>query len=269
MIRKALVISDIHAGSTGGLAPPKLKLHGGGIYHQSLIQGWMWECWTDWQGAWFDKYIGADDFALIVNGDLIEGVHHGTKEVISPEIADHRAAAVECLGPISDKAAKTFVVEGTECHTGISEHSIAAELGATPNPDTGLPAWDRLDITIAETRCIFSHHIGTTSRPYLEASQLSIHMGVERQEAVINGEAPPKVIGRAHRHRYGEFRDAHGLCFVTPPWQMLTRHARKVVAAARCRPGVVLLDWSDTEDGELPETHVMTYRPPQAKGITI
>lgn len=269
MINQAVIISDLHCGSSVALMPPKFKTHNGQTLHQNAVQEWLWDCWLD---AWQDFIPGVVDYeraVLIVNGDLTEGVHHRTTEVVSNEPGDHRNMATHVLAPLAEQFAHTFVVEGTECHTGIMEHSIAASLGATPDPNTGRPAWDRLAITIHGCRCVFRHHIGTTSRPYLEASQLSIHLGVERQEAAINKEPIPQVLGCAHRHRYGEFKDASGLAFVTPPWQVLTRYGHKVVSAARCRPGLVVLDWSDCEEGELPETRTKTYRTPPRQEVVL
>jgi hypothetical protein len=268
-IRVAVVLSDLHCGSTYGLLPPDFETLEGNKVEQNAVQKWLWTCWKDATEKWLPKLIGTDEFALIVNGDATEGIHHHSTEIISPELGDHLEAATITLKPLAEWASERFVTEGTEVHTKNIEHALAKSIKAKRDPDTTKAAWPRLVLTIAGCRCVFQHHITTTSRPYLEASALSIHLGVEQLEAAKNGEPLPQVLCCAHRHRYGEFRDASGLCLVTPPWQLLTRFARKVVPSARTRPGIVVLDWRERDDGELPETSSITYRPPTATGVTL
>jgi hypothetical protein len=272
-IRLLAVVADLHCGSTYGLLPPGFETLEGTPVGQNPVQRWLWDCWTDATEQWLPSIVGNDPWALAVNGDATDGNHHGTTEIVSPATGDHCTAAEAVLKPLAEKAAKRFITEGTECHTKNIEHDLARAIGATPDPDrppkSKKLAWDRLDLTIAGTRCILQHHITTTSRAWLEASALSIHLANEQIEAARNGETLPSVLGCAHRHRFGEYRDASGLAFVTPPWQMLTRYARKVVPSARTRPGMVILDWRGLPDGSLPRLHASTYRPPQATGVTL
>jgi hypothetical protein len=267
--RVVVVVNDIHSGSTAGLLPPDFETLEGNRIAQNRFQAWLWACWSHATTEWLPKVVGCDPWALVLNGDLVEGCHHGTKEVISPDEGDHKAAAVQILKPLADSAARVFVTEGTECHSKTAEHSIAKELGAVPDPDTGKHAWPRLELTVAGTLCAFDHHIPATIRSYLEASQYSMALGVERIEAQRNGVACPKVIVRAHRHRFGFFGDGDGMVVVGAPWQGLTRHGRKVVTGARCNPGIFALDWRTKADGDVPDIRYQTYRAPAAKGVAV
>lgn len=262
-IKKAIVISDIHCGSSYGLMGPNIRMQEGNIIAQNPLQEYLWKCWLDWQGDWFAKHVGDDPFILIVNGDATEGVHHGTKEIVSPDPSDHRLIAHHALAPLADRASDTFIIEGTECHTANAEHRLAFDLGAVrPTRHSNLGAWRTLRIKIHDCMCMFYHHISTTKRVYLEASQLSIELSNGRLEAIRGGVEPHKVLGCAHRHRHGSYRDGQLLSFVTPPWQGVTRFGRKVVPAAFCEPGVICLDWSEKEPGESPDLHSMLYEPP-------
>ncbi len=142
-IRLIAVVSDIHCGSSVGLLPPGFVLAEGQEIGQSKRQKWLWQAWTD---TWnrFYEYAGDEPFALVVNGDIIEGVHHGTKQVISPDANDHLEAAVATLKPIADKAAKVFITDGTECHSANTEQKLGKILNAVPDPNTGRRSWDRL-----------------------------------------------------------------------------------------------------------------------------
>ena len=262
-IKKVIVLSDLHCGSSYGLLPPGIKLQEGNIVEQNALQQYLWNCWEDWQRDFFDKHIGDEPFALVVNGDATEGVHHGTKEIVSPDPSDHRLIALHALAPLAEKAEHVFMVEGTDCHVGNSEHKLGYDLGAVrPSRHSFLGAWRTLRLKVHGCPCMFYHHISTTKRVYLEASQLSIELRNGQLEAVRAGFEPHKVLGAAHRHRYGSYKAGDALSFVTPPWQGVTRFGRKVVPAAFCEPGVVILDWSEKEFGETPDLHAVLYEPP-------
>ena len=262
-VKKVVVISDIHAGSVYGLLPPNFVSMEGNTIHQNAIQQWLWQNWMAWQGEWWDTNIGdGSDVLLIVNGDSTEGVHHGTKEIISPDPTDHRMAAFHILQPLAERCEHVIIIEGTECHTNNMEHTLAHDLAAIKPNGKNKSAFGVLHLEVHGTRCFFAHHISATARVYLEASALSIALRNVQLEAISVGQKPPRVCGFAHRHRMGYYRAHDALSFVTPPWQAVTRFGRKVVPAARCVPGVVLLDWTGKERDSVPEFHSLTFNPP-------
>lgn len=267
-IRAIVVISDIHAGSTVALMPPSFTTLEGVSLEQNPMQQWLWKCWQD-ANSWITSTLGKDPFGLVLNGDLTEGVHHHTKQVISSDTGDHVEAAIHILRPLVAKAAKTFIIKGTECHTGNNEIVIGKALKTEKDRETDLPAWDRLTLDIAGIRCVFRHHIGTTVRRGLAGTQLSANLAEEQVEAVNNGEAIPRVLCCAHRHKFGAYEDDRGLCVVSPPWQMLSRFAHKVVSQARTKPGVYILDWRDREDGELPKLRKRLYDTPAPAAVAL
>lgn len=267
-IRTVVVLSDIHAGSTVALLPPGFTTLEGQEIGQSPIQRWLWQCWEHCT-RWLDEIVGADPHALVLNGDLIEGVHHGTKQVISPDTNDHVEAAIHILRPLAAKASRTFVVKGTECHTSNTEIVIGKALKLEVDPETNLPAFDRLTLDVCGVRVVVRHHIPSAVRPYLESSQFSIQMGSEIIEAVRNHEPAPRVLCCAHRHRFGQYSDGHSLTIVSPPWQMLTRHGHKVVSQARTKPGAYVLDWRGVADGSLPKVHELLFDAPHPKAVAL
>jgi hypothetical protein len=272
-IRAVVVLSDIHAGSTVALLPPGFVTLEGTEIGQSPIQRWLWECWTKCN-VWIDDILGGDAHALVFNGDLIEGNHHGTKQVISPDVNDHVDAGIDIIKGRVAAADRTFFVKGTECHVGNSEIIFGKALlekgfRVEKDPSTGLPAFDRLTLDVCGVRCVFRHHIPSAVRPYLESSQFSIQMGSEIMEAVRNGEQTPRVLCCAHRHRFGQFSDGHSLTVISPPWQMLTRHGHKVVSQARTKPGAYILDWRGVPDGKLPKVHELLFDAPHPAAIAL
>lgn len=261
-IRTIVVLADIHAGSTYGLLPPGFtRVEEGQPIGQNAVQAWLWDCWLK-ANQWLDTIVGHDPWALVCNGDLTEGLHHRTTQVISNDTKDHSAAAIDVVLPLARRAAKTFIVRGTECHTANAEVSIGEAIGAQLNPEHSKPYWDRLTLEVAGVRCVFRHHIGTSMRSYTSDTQLGIARSEEIVEAVKNGEPHPRVICCAHRHKWGRAEDDESLCVVSPPWQMLTRHGHKVVSQSRTKPGLYILDWRDVPNGELPIVHRILFRAP-------
>jgi hypothetical protein len=143
--------------------------------------------------------------------------------------------------------------------------AIGESIGAEVNADTGKHAFDRLYLDACGVRCVFRHHIGTSIRMSLEATQLSVILVEEMAEAVKNGETPPRIVCAAHRHKFGFFQNGRSMCVVSAPWQGLTRHGHKVVSQARTQPGIYALDWRGITDGELPVLHFRTYDTPAPK----
>lgn len=267
-IRAVVVLSDLHCGSSKALLPPGFVTLEGNEVDQNVPQQWLWECWIR-ANNFIDSTLGRSPFALVLNGDLLEGIHHGTKEIISPEMADHRRAAMEVLRPLAKRAAKVFVVRGTEAHVNNHEASMGEELHAVRNPELGICAFDRLTLDVNGVRCVFRHHIGTTTQRGLAGTAMSRQLEQEQVEAAVNEEVIPRVLVCSHRHTPGIYRNEWGLCMVTPAWQILTRFSHKVVSAARCKPGVQILDWRNSAPGELPHVHEKYFQTPQPRSITL
>ena len=267
-IRLLFVLADLHCGSTAGLLPPGMTTaEDAQPMVQNKWQEWLWECW-DRAMRWRDKISAGSKYGLVLNGDLTEGIHHRSTQVVSGDMADHVSIAKHVIAPIADAAEKVYIVKGTECHTHSAEVAIGEAIGAEMNQDTKKRAFDRLHLTACGVPCVFRHHIGTSMRMSLEATQLSVILVEEMAEAVKNGEIPPRIVASAHRHKFGFYQNGRSMCIVSAPWQGLTRHGNKVVSQARTQPGIYALDWRGITDGELPILHYRTYdTPPQATNV--
>lgn len=262
-IRLLALGSDTHCGSSLGLMPPDFISAEGNPIGQNPVQEWFWKCWID-AHVWLAEKTGNDPYAQVWNGDLTEGVHHGAKQLISNQLQDHIDPAVALLSqyPVR-RATKTYVVKGTECHTGDLEEVVAKNIGAEKNPATGKHTFDILRMKMCGIPISIRHHFPATSRSYLEASQHSIQMGNAIIEAHRNHSEIPRILVGSHRHRPGHFSDGESLTVVTPAWQALTRHGYKVVPDGNANPGLYLLDWRNKPDGELPEVHSILFKAPQ------
>lgn len=266
--RLGFVISDLHCGSTVGLLPPGFVTLEGQAVKQNPVQEWLWKCWSD-AHDWMEDIADGDPFFLVLNGDLIDGNHHRTTQIISPDVGDHVEAAIHSLRGLTARSSATFIIKGTECHTHNAETVIGKALKTRINEESGLPSWDRLSLDVNGVRCVFRHHIGTTTRRGLAGTQLSMQLAEEQVEAANAGEPIPRVLCCAHRHKPGHYQDNNGACVVTGAWQDLTRFAHKVVSQARCTPSVAALDFRNLAPGELPRIHSRTYEPQKTKAVAL
>lgn len=259
----AIVVSDIHVGSNVALWPPDGELSESGnvvSFGKNYHQAWLWQVWLDTIKT-AKEYFGNDPWVLILNGDLVEGDHHRSKEVVAIDESDHMEAAVKCLRPFVEAATKTYVVRGTMCHVKSFERVIAKELKATY-------AEDSLLLEIHGTLIDAKHHMPTSGRAYLEAGAMSITMGNARLNYARVGHRLPKVFLRGHRHVGGVYTDGTGAFIVTGAYQFLTRHGKKVVGDSICRPAFAILDWRNRPMNSIPSIVLPTYDPSQSEIIS-
>jgi len=259
-IKTVLVLSDLHCGSVVGLAPPETETSSGNVisFGKNLHQAWLWQNWIA-KAAWAKSIIGTDPFALILNGDATEGVHHRNEaEILAALIETHCSMCEDRLEPYLAMKPKIYVVKGTECHVRNIESELAKRIGAE-----GGEAKHKWLIRINGMLIDAAHHMGTTSRAYLEASQMSIAMGNARLNYARSGQEVPKVFLRGHRHCGGFYSDGRGFFGVTGAWQFLTTHGHKVVTDSIPAPTALILDWRHKGPGELPQVYEKSFLPPQ------
>ena len=241
-INAVIALSDLHVGSTRGIHPTGFFTKEGNEVSLNPIQE---KLLAVWQKSLTDAlaYIGDRKFLLLLNGDIIDGMHHKTTQVVSPDVSDHFEASVQLVKPIADlpNCEERIVVIGTNCHVGTSEHSLAKILGAKKPGMKGQSAYNRALFKVNGTLCAATHHFPTTSRPYLEASALSIIMGVARLNAARDGMEVPSVYFWGHRHVPGMYTDGRALGIVNGAFQAKTSYGFKVVPEAVTFPTIAAL----------------------------
>jgi hypothetical protein len=265
----AVVISDTHVGSTVGLWPEKYTSIEGVPLGQNAAQKWLWQRWIDATKKWLPKIVGSDDYVIILNGDLVEGVHNKTLQVMTPDPADQSRAVKLVLESLFENASKVFMTLGTETHTRNDELRIGYDLGAEKDPETGHHAFSELHLEIHGCYGVARHHLGTAGSPYLEAGGIGRAMNTEIMEAARCGARIPRWMMRAHRHRHGIVTDGNSLMGVTGAWQLLTRYGHKVVPSASPEPSIIVMDWRNCNRGELPKIHERVYEPKEKQIVTV
>jgi hypothetical protein len=242
-MKSALVsVADLHIVSTFGLCPPKgMRLDGGGRYEPSKFQVGLGKAWSHFWGE-FVPYTTRDYrlAAVVINGDVIEGIHHNRTGIVGTTWTEMENAAVELLEPLRDMAEKFFFIRGTEAHAGPmaeSEERIAKRLGATKTETGESSHWQaRVRPRGSHTLFHFAHHIGVTSSAAYETSAPMREMVTSFIEAAQWEQGLPDVIVRSHRHRFtlvplpgvmgGIYRRRYAV--ITPGWQLKTPHVERI-----------------------------------------
>ncbi len=231
------VTSDHHTGSTVGLCPPEgVHLDDDGKYVPSKAQRWQWEGWEEFWGAVAAmRRKHRAKLYCEFNGDLFEGDHHHTSQIISrnPEPQAYLAGRVFGV-PKALKPDRVFVVRGTEAHvgpTGASEEAFARIIRAERNPETSTWSWWHLRLAIHGRIFDFQHHGRMGQRPWTRQNIVSLLAAQIFYEYAARGLQHPDVAFRSHFHTFQDSGSAHPVRVIqTPAWQLKTAHAHKVVA---------------------------------------
>ncbi|RPI91987.1 MAG: hypothetical protein EHM39_14035 [Chloroflexi bacterium] len=236
---KAIVcISDLHIGSVAGLCPPSgIQVVDGATYKPNKFQLTLWKFWRNFWGEFVPRHTaGAESVTLVINGDLIDGVHHQTTAVASNSWQKQEFAAIDVLTHIPTPVtfARRFVVRGTEAHAGQgaeSEERISAAMGVEKNEIREYTTW-QLWLEVSGVVFQFAHHIGVTSSVAYESSAPMREMVTGLVEAAQWGRKLPQVFVRSHRHRFilVPIPTAEGRIqsVITPGWQLRTPFTERI-----------------------------------------
>jgi hypothetical protein len=264
---------DLHAGSTVAPCPPEgIELDDGGVQMPNKLQRWLYDNWLDaWNqyGRLRDEYK-PETQTLVLNGDLVDGVHHKSPQ-LAPLVGQHFRAALTLLerGPLRFGMDAVHMVRGTESHSGRAgeiEEGIARTLRAegvttAEDPDTGQVSsyWRRFEVEGVRFDC--RHHGRFGQRTHTKDAYLR-HYAHDIWEAhVRSGERPPDICLRSHRHQYGDSGRIHDLptrVLALPAWQALTSYCHRITIEDLGKHGIVVVP---VRDGQYLEPHAILYEP--------
>lgn len=264
-LNNLVIISDTHGGCKVGLCPPQgAALDEGGRYMPSPFQLKVWSWWEEFWYEFVPDATRGEPYGVLLNGDAIDGTHHGSTTQFSHNIEDQTTMMEEVLKPVVTAAeGRYWHVRGTEAHVGksaVEEERLAKRLGAIPNPEGQHSRYDLWKVLAGGKILIHAlHHIGATGSQAYEATAVHKELIEEYAESARWARRPPDAIVRSHRHRgyeckipcgndSGESKYAHAV--VTPAWQGKTPFVWKIPGGRLATPqfGGVVLRYSD--DGE-------------------
>lgn len=273
-INNIVVVSDIHAGCQLALCPPSgVRLDEGGDYRPSPFQQKLWDMWSEFWGKVVPSYTHGEPFAVVFNGDAIDGVHHNSTTQVTHNMTDQVRIAMAILAPVVDQCeGRYYHVRGTEAHVGKSaehEETLAEQLGAIPYK--GQFARNDLWIRVGGGLIHLLHHIGSTGSLAYETTALMKELSESYVEAARWGRRPPDMIVRSHRHRYVDLSIPTGngkaRAVVTPAWQGKTPFCWKIPGARLATPmfGGIVIRWAAESDTLYIREKVWTVEPSEVE----
>jgi hypothetical protein len=272
---KAVVIavtSDQHCGSTVALAPEKIELDDGGEYVASKAQRWLWNNWLGFWGKAEERRrsLGAELYCVF-NGDMTDGDHHGTTQILSGNPTAQAAVVNACMAPILEKKPdRLFFIRGTEAHVGKSaafEERIASGLRKDKQPVVGDPEtkcashW-HLKMDIQGVRLDFAHHGRVGQRPWTKPNVVANLAAEIFYQHAANNIPYPHIAVRSHMHQLVDTHDQHPVRVIqTPAWQLATAYIHRIAPGAIADVGGLIIT---IQDGQYDVEKVL-YKPEPVK----
>lgn len=268
------IVSDLHSGSTVALCPPEVPLDDGGFYRASKAQQWMWECWGDfWRQADAKRREHKADFYQVFNGDLVDGNHHGTTQIVTGNPNGQSNILNDCIKvPLSLKPDKVWIIRGTDVHVGqsaCSEERIADGLRRDKRPivseaDTRTASHWHAKANFNGWRFDFAHHgrVGTRTwtKPNVVLNLAADIFAEHAQQDFDNDAKPtaPHIAIRSHMHQFVDTGNAHRTRVVqTPAWQLATSFINRIAVGKVAEIGGVIVV---VREGQAPEVTPVIYK---------
>jgi len=249
-IKNLVVVSDSHCGCRMGLCPAAgIALDEGAFYKPTALQVKVWGMWNEFWDEWVPRFCRNEPYAVVVNGDAMDGIHHGSVTQVSQNLIDQKRIAMEVFAPVVEKCSgRLYFIRGTEAHVGKSgqlEEDLAETLGAVPDKEGRYARWE-LWMRVGFALVHLTHHIGTTGSMAYETSAVQKELEQLYVESARWEGEKPDVLIRSHRHRNIEARiritkngrPNFATSCVTAGWQLKTPFAYKVAGGRRSRPQI-------------------------------
>ena len=270
------ITSDQHCGSTVALCPPKVTLDDGGEYHASKAQRWLWE---RWQAYWEQveqtrRRLGAH-LIQVFNGDLTEGDHHKTTQILSGNPTAQAAVVNAAMKvPLALKPDGIVGIRGTEAHVGPSaafEERIFLGLKKDGWPvrvdeETGNASHWHWTFEHQGVRLDIAHHGKFGSRPSTKMNTVIALAFDIFTRAHIDGRQHPHLAVRSHMHQFGDTGTSYPTRLIQmPAWQLATAYIHRLNPGAIADVGGIIVT---IDRGQLTVEPVI-YRPEPRKADTI
>ena len=258
-----VLASDVHAGSNIGPMPMEgLELDDGGTMLPSRLQvhicDWWDECWA-YVNALREEFDAPMHLGL--NGDLVEGWHHGTHQAVSVQNSPHMRLFMKLWdrGPGHIGWDSVRISRGTESHVGKGgerEEGIARLLlndrkePIVLDPDTGTRTsyWHRFEID--GVRVDMRHHGRAGQRAHTKDSYTRLYAQDIWLSHIRDGIEPPDLAVRSHLHQFGDSGQMHKVStrlVMLPAWQHLTSFGHRIAIEELGELGMVIVYLDDGE----------------------
>jgi len=231
-------ISDLHCGGATALMPPVWRNADGLEIRQNRAQGWLWERWQDLAQRIKREALGGVEVFGLFNGDVVEGRHHETPQLVSVEPDDHADIAVEVVDMVAAWCKRLMFIAGTDAHVGhqgrtenIVAKTFAAQGKTVIRPlDTALHVWPVALAEIGGVQFNIAHHTRGSSLERNRNNAANAEAADQAINAKFLGLPIPRYVLRGHTHFFARgIYDRTGTeTLVTGCWQLSTSHGHRI-----------------------------------------
>lgn len=173
---------------------------------------------------------------FIMNGDSIEGFHHGSTEINTFDDDEMAEIHVEIFTKFQKRIGwkrgdEVYYVKGTKVHVNDKEDAIGREMNAVMTPD-GYYSWDFLPLETNGVMSWFVHHGANAGEGDSEGNALRNVLKNINSSAIKDKIRVPDIVyfGHVHKPAYNvfvprekmQYRLMHGI--ILPSLQMKTRY---------------------------------------------
>lgn len=189
---------------------------------------------------------------VIMNGDQIEGHHHGGGEIFTNDELEMAEISAELINEFKTRidwqqGDEIFVVRGTTVHVKSLENFIGKQVNAVMDGD--FYVHEKLLLDTNGVTSIFAHTGPSVGKGQNEGNSLRNFLNNYYVTCTKDGQPCPSIFyfGHVHQPYYSVieerqpgfiFRTLHGI--ITPSWQFKTTYALDKMPMARNRIGGVM-----------------------------
>lgn len=167
---------------------------------------------------------------IVINGDAIDGNHHGTAQLVTPNPKHHVEIHIELMENFLEACEfsvkngdQLHYVSGTESHVGWEEYSIVNHFESY-----GAKYHDELRLTVNGRRLWWTHQGAKPGKGANEGNAVRNFARDLYFDCLKESQLAPHLISMSHFHKYNydSFNDSHRHTIhaqVLPSWQAKTR----------------------------------------------
>lgn len=243
-----LFMCDMHSGSPFALFPDKQMQFRSCNHSPTALQKIIYGQFVE--TCEYVKSIRKGARVVVINlGDAIEGMHHDSKQFITPLLNEQKLIHTELMDELYkriDGWDKLIYIDGTPAHAGETEFDIARDLGAEPCGEVS--TWPELRGMVDGTnKLLWAAHHGTAAGKELSrGNALRNRLREIQYETLREGKVAPDLVVYAdrHEHRHEVFEDRiHG--FLAPAWKVKDGFTYKVAAFSDPNVGALVVTVDD------------------------
>ena len=258
-------VNDLHVGHPFAVCPASWTLHDGNVFTPNPLQQ---QIRAHWVACW--QRIGqlrqGARLIVVTVGDLVEGTHHDTTQIITNRVDTQEAMAVAVIEEGLMYAGfrrrdQLRFVTGTPAHDGNGLQSVERIARSILDMDQdGRLSRDRLLLSVAGQVFDVAHQPGSGpgTRAQTFGNAFQNWLRSLYYESLETGRQPPRFVVRAHYHTYLK-REVHSMAgevaitgYILPAWKLKDEYVYRRQAHALASIGMLSIqvdaDGRITED---------------------